>query len=52
MTDKFPGWRYGPGGKSAIFESEGDVPRVGKTIRPRSTGTTLTVALRLLPCRL
>lgn len=26
MTDKFPGWRYGPGGKSAIFESEGDVP--------------------------
>lgn len=24
--DKFPGWRYGPGGKHALFESEADVP--------------------------
>lgn len=24
--DKFPGWRYGPNGKSAVFESEADVP--------------------------
>lgn len=27
MVDKFPGWRYGPGGKSAVFESEADVPK-------------------------
>lgn len=25
-VDKFPGWRYGPNGQSAIFESEADVP--------------------------
>lgn len=23
---KFPGWRYGPNGESAIFESEAEVP--------------------------
>lgn len=27
MTDKFPSWRYGPKGESAVFESEADVPR-------------------------
>jgi hypothetical protein len=26
MSDKFPGWRYGPNGQSAIFESEKDIP--------------------------
>lgn len=27
MTNKWPAWRYGPGGKAAIFESEDDVPK-------------------------
>jgi hypothetical protein len=27
MSDKFPGWRYGPDGQSAIFECEADIPK-------------------------
>lgn len=27
MTDKFPGWRYGPNGQEGIFQSEADVPK-------------------------
>jgi hypothetical protein len=26
MSDKFPGWRYGPNGQSAIFDSEKEIP--------------------------
>lgn len=27
MTDKFPGWRYGPKGEAEIFQCEADVPK-------------------------
>jgi hypothetical protein len=62
MIDKFPGWRYGPNGQSAIFESEDDVPNgwedhpskvggvagggVGTVIAPANSTTTAAEAAK------
>lgn len=56
MVDKFPGWRYGPEGKKALFASADDVPagwaehpsevsghEVGGGVETASTSANVTI---------